>query len=102
MFNENENNELRNRKQAILIEVKRQNFFVDAIVKLLSELEIPDVEELKVTRVGKILNKIVKGGTPGFIRNLETERLAASTMIKWKEYYAQKENDHERKRDIKQ
>lgn len=96
--------------QKLLVEEsKRQNWYVDRVVKLLSEIEVPEVAELKSSRVGKILNKIAK---PFFhvdqvAKHPETSLLAEETMRRWKEYYQYKEDkgkpreSTERKREVK-
>ncbi len=41
---------------------KMMNYFLDHTIKILSEIETPSVDELKESRLGKVLNKIVKNG----------------------------------------
>ena len=74
------------------------NFYLDSLVLLLNQLEVPDVEELKASRVGKVLNKVSKGS---FSADKNTQSLASETMSKWKDFYKQKEEPQLKKREAK-
>jgi hypothetical protein len=41
-------------------EAKEANYYLDGLIKILSEIDNPTVEDLKESRLGKILNKICK------------------------------------------
>ena len=55
---------------------------VPSLVKILSEMDTPSVEELKICRLGKILNKIAKADFDD-----TTRETARSTMERWKQHF---------------
>ena len=53
--------------------------FLEDLIKILFEIQVPTVEEVKDSRLGKSLNKLVKNGS-----NPKIVELAQKVMSKWK------------------